>query len=293
MRPRTARLPQDDIDDIVDNARAQDIIEIAHAEVSTVIPNTWTPLARILAHETDYWSCIATVEQRAGWKLFHNRSLIGRLDPNHAGDFRAAEGTGATIAREIIAFYRTLGAPPVAFVDVLATPHDLVARLVEAGFQEWPGAAADLMLYVGPDAERPSSAAVTIARTEQDKAEWAAVIEEGVDAETRRLLQDLYTMELSDSRITAYLARLDGRPAGRCKLFACDGLGRVEAVRTLVPYRGRGLAAALVRQAVRDSLARGNDLTYIYAEPNGDAQRLYDRLGFRTVAKKVIRGFIR
>ena len=41
-----------------------------------------------------------------------------------------------------------------------------------------------------------------------------------------------------------------------------------------------------------ESLARGNGLTYVYAEPDGAAQRLYDRLGFRTVARDAIRGFI-
>jgi hypothetical protein len=33
--------------------------------------------------------------------------------------------------------------------------------------------------------------------------------------------------------------------------------------------------------------------TSIYAEPGGDAQRLYTRLGFRTVAQNITRSFIR
>ena len=110
--------------------------------------------------------------------------------------------------------------------------------------------------------------------------------------EERQLLHRLYTTEISDPRMTAYLARVGGHPASRCELLSSKGLGRVEAVRTLAAYRRHGLAAAVVRQAVQDSLARGNEITYIYAEPSGQAQRLYERLGFRTVASKVIRGFI-
>ncbi len=257
-----------------------------------VIPGSRTPLARILAQETDYFTCISTAEQRPGWTLFHNKNLIGRLDPNHAGDFRAAEGTGETIAHEIIAFYQAVGGPPTAYVDALARPRDLAMRLLQAGFQEWPGATADLMLYVGPDDERASPAAVDIVRTDQEKADWATVVAEEATTEERQLLHRQHTTEISDPRMTAYLARVDGRPASRCELLSSKGLGRVEAVRTLARYRRHGLAAAVVRQAVLDSLARGNEITYIYAEPGGQAQRLYERLGFRTVATKVIRGFI-
>lgn len=149
------------------------------------------------------------------------------------------------------------------------------------------------MLYVGPDAERPSSHAATVVRTAHERADWAAVVEEGADEATRRALRRLHATEVADPRVTAYLARVDGRPASRCLLFSSAGLGRIEAVRTLTADQGRGLAAAVVRQAVGESLARGNELTYVYAEPDGAAQRLYDRLGFRTVVRHAIRAYIR
>ncbi len=44
--------------------------------------------------------------------------------------------------------------------------------------------------------------------------------------------------------------------------------------------RGRACCGALPR--IHDTL------TYIYAEPGGSAQRLYHRLGFRTVATNLI-----
>lgn len=65
---------------------------------------------------------MATAEPRPGWTLFHNAALIGRIDPNHASGFRAAEGAGPAITREIIAFYEDLGARPAAYVDVLGPP---------------------------------------------------------------------------------------------------------------------------------------------------------------------------
>jgi ribosomal protein S18 acetylase RimI-like enzyme len=148
------------------------------------------------------------------------------------------------------------------------------------------------MLYVGPDTERPSAHAPILVRTPQDKGEWAGVMDAPDHVPPDVVLQRLYLLELSDPRVTAYLARVDGRAVAACDLFSSVGVGRIEAVRTRPAYRGRGLAAALVRQAVADSLAQGNQLTYVFAEPGSNAQRLYTRLGFRTVAPNLIHGFI-
>lgn len=257
------------------------------------MPLDRSPLARILRHEHDYWSTIAAVEQRDGWRLYHNAGLIPRIDPNHAGDFRAAEGSAAAIVAEIVAFYADLGATPAAYVDYLATPRDLPEQLLAAGFEEWIGATNDLMIYVGPDIAFPAQARIEVVQMDAQREAWASIVAEEAGETTRRLLRSLYLQEIGDARMTAYLAWVDGHAASRCELFAYDGLGRVEAVRTIAAYRGRGLAAALVRQAVHDSLAQDNAITYIYAEPGGDAQRLYERLGFRIVTRNVTRSFTR
>jgi GNAT superfamily N-acetyltransferase len=251
-----------------------------------------TPLARLVKHEAAYWTCVSAIEQRDGWKLYYNAEFVGRVYPNHAGDFRAPEGTGASIAREIITFYQAIDTPPAAFVDALSPPGDLVPSLLETGFVEWPDANCDLMLYVGPDQARTVTAPVIRAQTAADKADWADVMDDLADATTRSLLQRLHNLEIADPRVTAYLVRINGRAVARCELFACDGLGRVEAVFTLLAYRGRGLASALIGRAIADSITAGNDLTYIQAEPGGNAQRLYERLGFRTIVPNFVRGFV-
>ena len=253
-----------------------------------------SPLARILEHDTAYWSCLTELEARAGWILFHNPRFAPRIDPNHAGAFRAPTQDGAAIVRAIIDFYRARGVTPAAFVDVLAAPADLIPCLLQAGFCAWDGANADLMLYVGPDTANAAPDPSAIVRTPEAMDEWAAIMDEEAarDEGQRALLHSLYRTQISDPRMTAYLIRVDGVAVCRCELFSCAGLGRVEAVRTQVAFRRRGLAAAVIRAAVADSLARGNQLTYIYAEPGAEPQRLYQRLGFRTVAHNVIRGFI-
>lgn len=254
-----------------------------------------TLLARILQHESDYWSTIAQVEQHNGWKSYTNPAFAPRIDPNHAGDFRAAEGEAARIVAEVSATFRSRNLTPAAYVDLLA-PGDLVPALLRAGFQEWSGATNNLLLYDDTNQRRttPVTAAmvsVTVVESEEDRQAWAAIMEETTGPAERPRLRQLYYTEICDPRMTAYLVRVDNEPACRAELFSADGLGRVEAVRTAERFRGRGLASAAIRTAIRDSQRRGNQLTYIYCEPDSTAQRLYQNLGFALTAELVTRSF--
>jgi hypothetical protein len=264
----------------------------------TRIPDEETLLRRILDHDADYWRCISDVEPRNGYVLFHNTALAPRIDPNHAGAFRIPADSGAQtvagIVADIVAFYHARGVTPAAFLDCFATPATLPDQLVAVGFEEWSGALADVMLYVGPDVAAPGGAPVEVVQSETQRAEWASIMEEDAaeDAQSTELLRRRYTREISDTRMRAYLMRIDGVAVARCNLFSSRGLGRVEAVRTRAAFQGRGLASTIIRQAVLDSMTMGNDLTYIYAEPGNAPQRLYHRLGFRTIGERVTQGFV-
>lgn len=254
-----------------------------------------TLLARILQHESDYWSTIAQVEQHNGWKSYTNPVFAPRIDPNHAGDFRAAAGEAARIVAEVSTTFRSRNLTPAAYVDLLA-PDDLAPALLQAGFQEWIGATNNLLLYDvteqwGATPVNAATVSVTVVKSEAERQAWASIMEETTGTEDRPRLQKLYYTEICDPRITAYLVRVDDEPACRAELFSADGLGRVEAVRTTERFRGRGLASAAVRAAIRDSQRQGNQFTYIYCEPDSAAQRLYQKLGFVLAAELVTRSF--
>ena len=258
------------------------------------VASEYTLLRRILDHDAEYWNAISFVESRPGYSLFYNIELAPRIDPNHASTFRASAGDGATIVAEIVAFYRRLGVTPAAFLDACTMPADLRDHLLAAGFVEWDGALGDLMLFVGPDSAPVSDVAVEVVQSSAQRLEWAAIMEEGAlaDVQAMAVLQRRYLREISDPRVSAYLVRVDGRAVSRCILFSDGGLGRVEAVRTQTEYRGRGLASAAIRRAVLDSIALGNEFTYIYAEPGAGPQRIYQRLGFRTICERATEGYI-
>jgi predicted GNAT family acetyltransferase len=82
-----------------------------------------------------------------------------------------------------------------------------------------------------------------------------------------------------------YAAYADGKPASYCELYSTDGIGQVESVLTLEPYRGRGLASAVVLKAVAQSVADGNDLTFLVADAEDWPKELYRRLGFEEIGR--------
>jgi GNAT superfamily N-acetyltransferase len=80
-----------------------------------------------------------------------------------------------------------------------------------------------------------------------------------------------------------FLAERDGEPGAACELLGFGGIGQVESVYTAAAHRGHGLASAVVRAAIAAARERGDDLVTIMADADDWPQRLYERLGFKTV----------
>ena len=64
-----------------------------------------------------------------------------------------------------------------------------------------------------------------------------------------------------------------------------DGVGYLDGVVTLPPFRRRSVASATVTAAVGASVANGDALVHLLAEEAGDPQRLYERLGFAVAGR--------
>jgi GNAT superfamily N-acetyltransferase len=70
-----------------------------------------------------------------------------------------------------------------------------------------------------------------------------------------------------------------GDPLGFVAFSVLGGVAEVEQVYVVARHRGHGTGAALVRAAIA---AAGAPVTWIVADDEGDAKRLYERLGFET-----------
>ncbi|MDQ3784227.1 MAG: GNAT family N-acetyltransferase [Actinomycetota bacterium] len=78
----------------------------------------------------------------------------------------------------------------------------------------------------------------------------------------------------------------NGAPVSFCDLYSRDGIGQIEDVATLEAYRGRGLATAVVAKALEESIAAGNDITFLTADDDDWPKDLYNKLGFDPLGYK-------
>lgn len=112
---------------------------------------------------------------------------------------------------------------------------------------------------------------------------WTAIFGEGLpDIERAVFLGS----EVAYSQSTLYVQRAGAQVAGTCFIMhsktmpALAGFGEVA---TAPPFRGRGIATDLCRQAVTDFRAAGGEASFL-GTVNPDAARVYHRLGWRKLA---------
>jgi GNAT superfamily N-acetyltransferase len=80
-----------------------------------------------------------------------------------------------------------------------------------------------------------------------------------------------------------FAARVDGQIASYCELFSDGRTGQIESVMTVEPFRGRGLAQAVVSRALAESQTAGHDLTFLLTDADDWPKELYRKLGFEAV----------
>jgi GNAT superfamily N-acetyltransferase len=82
---------------------------------------------------------------------------------------------------------------------------------------------------------------------------------------------------------TAWLALVDGRPAGGGSLMIHEGLALISGDGTLPSFRLRGVQSALLRARLAHALAEGCDMATICTQPGSGSQRNAERMGFQVV----------
>lgn len=86
--------------------------------------------------------------------------------------------------------------------------------------------------------------------------------------------------ELASNGVRFLAARVDGEVAGWCEMRCDNSGGQVEDVVVLEPFRGRGLARALVCEAIERLRRDGWDPIFVVANDNDTVKDLYRRFGF-------------
>lgn len=78
-----------------------------------------------------------------------------------------------------------------------------------------------------------------------------------------------------------YIAYRSGRPVAFCMSRKCGQTGRITGIGVRPECRGRGIATALLRHAMKRLAERGATEVYLHADTHDAAsRRLYTKLGF-------------
>lgn len=152
-----------------------------------------------------------------------------------------------------------------------------------------------VMAFDGDDPPAPPgigpSSVVVREVTNPDEPFWQAWIDSRLEFGTpmpRAVLSQLLDRDRSVFRpagMRIFAGFLDEELAGFCSLLSLEAAGYIDSVVTVKEQRRRGVASATVSAAVTASLRGRDRATFLLAEAGGRAQRLYERLGFRVIAR--------
>ena len=161
----------------------------------------------------------------------------------------------------------------------LDRPTDLGERLKRRSFTE--GMLASAMVYDPPTTPPSAETVAEIAISPDGEYDlWADVMCRGFGHD--QTMGEVGGSVLIVPEVRRYLARVDGAPAGTTLIYSQFGMGYVDHVATLPEHRRKGVASAMVTRAVADSQAMGNRWTTLETTTGSNAERIYQRQGFRT-----------
>ena len=165
-------------------------------------------------------------------------------------------------------------------------------------FPDGPSAAALLPGFVARGWEPFHGVIMQVLAAPERAADTGRVVRSDDDtlcaARTRNILRyDWCTPEVARQLLDArryspvedrvYAVFEDGEPVAWAELYLEDRLAQVESVATEPEHRGRGHASAIVQHCVDVARAEGAEVIFLVADAEGDARRIYERLGFREV----------
>jgi ribosomal protein S18 acetylase RimI-like enzyme len=112
------------------------------------------------------------------------------------------------------------------------------------------------------------------------EAAWKRARPEMGDEEARQLVARRVLSE-GACAVSYHAVQLNGSWVSRCECYQLGGTAQIDAVMTDPPYEGRGLARAVILNAVEHALRAGAEFVFLRTNADDWPQHLYRRLGFR------------
>ncbi len=208
-----------------------------------------------------------------GWLLGLDRGTVGRA---HSAVPLTHDGCDAAVLTAIQAVYARHGLSTVLRLPELPAFNGLHAALGQAGYTM---AQPTCVFRGSADTARSLGSADGVTRLAEPDEAWRAVfLGEGfdpVDGASRVQI-------LARARHAVFACiRIDGQTVAAGMGSYSQGWGSVHGMRTLAPFRGRGLAGRILSALAGEARSRGIERLFLQVDrANTGAQSLYRRAGF-------------
>lgn len=235
---------------------------------------------------------VERVERLPWGELVITPSLPRVWDANFA-IVEAWEGTAGELEREMDRVQAEAG---FSHRKIVIPEEELADRLWPAvSRQGWEFASRYLVMAQRRDPDRPADRGVDIVGAGAE--DWAsgrkAMIElegYGSDPEVVDQLLELDRRLARAMDVRHLAAVVNGRVASYAALYLEGDVAQIEDVATLPAYRDRGLARAVVLEAVSEARRAGAELVFLVADEDDWPKDLYTRLGFDPIGVEHVFG---
>ena len=200
---------------------------------------------------------------------------------NHVTNVDVTEDKAEVFVKTITSHFISKGLPFACFRVSPLTPPSFISLLERCGFEK--ELEQSIMVFEGKTSENRLNPDVIVNEIREDGIDlFDRLMVKGFEmpAEWKEVF-DRFVVDWMRKGARNYLAYADGQPVGTISLFSKNKTGCILNVSTLREYRRRGIGTELTRHVVSDSFKEGNDLHTLQTDKGGQAERLYQKLGFK------------
>lgn len=200
---------------------------------------------------------------------------------NHAFRVNVAESEADRLIADVVGYYEPMGLKPCFMVSPSTCPSTFTDYLRKSGFEL--ALEEDDMVFEGSHEGFVSNSEVRVAVDDGSLTNVCTDVfmkSFGFPKVFRDAFVSLLKKGGCHEGTRYYIGYFEGNPAGGCALFSFNNVGGIFAVGTIPEYRRKGIATALLKKAIGDSVSMGNTLLYLTTTKGSDAEKLYKSLGF-------------
>ena len=200
---------------------------------------------------------------------------------NHAADINVNEDEAENLLNRVTEYFKSRGSPFVCFrISPLTRPRSFASLLERYEFEKKHE--DSVMVFKGEDLAdklNPKVKVKEISESEIDVYNEFLIASFEMPVEWKKGW-DKFILEFMRKGGKCYLAYMGGRPVGTSAVLSLGKTGGIFNVGTLKEYRRRGIGTTLTVHALIDSIKEGNTLHTLQTDKGGDAERLYENIGF-------------